>query len=124
MSIPDANMDVSLEDIADNGEKLHLCSSEPANYAAVAGVSLGNVALTPGDGNGDFTIGDGDTSGRKLTLAEQSVTGSSTDTALFTAIVDDTHSELKATNSCNISVTDGVGATVAEFTVWEIRDPS
>lgn len=41
--------------------------------------SLANVALTPGIGGGDFTIADGATSGRTLTVADKlgvAVTGS------------------------------------------------
>lgn len=34
--------------------------------------TLASVALTAGDGNGDFTIGEGDTSGRKVTVGAQS----------------------------------------------------
>lgn len=42
-------------------------SSTPSNLTN----TLLNVTLTAGDGNGDYTIGDGDTSGRKLTVTAQ-----------------------------------------------------
>src|SRR4030065_2575467 len=66
---PDAVLDVILTDIA-LSSILHVCSGEPANYAGMAAVSLADVVLTPGDGNGDFAIAD-HTSGRKLTMAVQ-----------------------------------------------------
>jgi len=42
--------------------------------------TLGNVTVTAGDGNGDYTIANGDISGRKLTLGAQEIlaTGSGT----------------------------------------------
>ena len=67
---PDAVLDLPLIDIALSDE-LYVCSAQPANYAGIAAVALaGPVALTPGDGNGDFVIAD-DTSGRKLTVSQQ-----------------------------------------------------
>lgn len=48
-----------------------VCSGEPANFAGIAAVALADVTLTAGDGNGDYTIADGDTSGRKVTIAQQ-----------------------------------------------------
>lgn len=50
---------------------LDVCTAEPANHAAIAGVSLATVTLTAGDGNGDYTIAAGDVSGRKLTTLQQ-----------------------------------------------------
>jgi len=40
--IPDSAFDALLNDIQDNVEALHICSAEPANYAGVAAVDLGN----------------------------------------------------------------------------------
>ncbi|MFA6290239.1 MAG: hypothetical protein WC637_00580 [Victivallales bacterium] len=122
--IPDAVMDLALANIADNGETLYLCSDEPANYAGIAAVSLGSVALTEGDGNGDFTIADGTTSGRKLTLAQQTVAGTANGTATHAVIADETGELIKAITTCSIAVLNGSNSIVDEYTVWEIRDPS
>jgi hypothetical protein len=67
----DANMDAMLANIANNADALHVCSGQPANFEGIAAVELASVALTVGDGNGDYTVGDGDASGRKLTVAAQ-----------------------------------------------------
>ena len=48
---------------------LHVCTSQPANYAAIAAASVGSVVLD----SGDFAQADGDTSGRKVTIAAQSI---------------------------------------------------
>lgn len=69
----DANLDAALANIANNADVLHVCSGQPANYAGIAAVELGSVALTVGAGNGDYTIADGDASGRKLTVAAQEI---------------------------------------------------
>lgn len=66
----DANMDAMLSSIA-TATRLHVCSDQPADYAGIAAVELAVVTLTAGDGNGDYTVADGDSSGRKLTVAEQ-----------------------------------------------------
>jgi hypothetical protein len=122
--IPDDVMDVALNDIADNGNKLDLCSQEPASYAEIATYSLGQVTLTPGDGNGDYSVQDGDVSGRKLTLAEQTVPGSADGTATHEVISDPDNSAIKAITTCNIPVSNAVNVLLNEHDIWEIRDPS
>jgi len=54
--IPDTALDALLNDIQDNVEALHICSAEPANYAGLAAVDLGNKQTPsmaePGDRGG------------------------------------------------------------------------
>lgn len=66
-AVPDAVLDAMFDRIIADAEFLHICSDEPANYAGVAAVSLADVALD----TSDFTKANGDTSGRKLTIAQQ-----------------------------------------------------
>lgn len=40
--IADAAFDAGLAYVIANGTKINICSSEPANFAAIAGVTLGN----------------------------------------------------------------------------------
>lgn len=123
--IPDAVLDVALAEIADNGDRLDICSQQPATYAEVATYSLGYTALTPGDGNGDYDIADGDTSGRKLTVAEQTFAGTDTGTGNHIVITDTVAEAIKAITTCdNYSVQDTVNLTVNAFDIWEIRDPT
>lgn len=117
--IPDAQLDVALNDIKNNANILHLCSAQPANYAGIAAVSLGSVALT----SSDFTVGDGDTSGRKITVAEKSVSITATDTVNHIVVADSTNSLIKGITTCpGASVTSGETKIVAAFDLWEIRD--
>jgi hypothetical protein len=66
----DSVLDAALTKIA-TATRMVLTSAQPANFAGIAAVALADVALTPGNGNGDFTIANGDVSGRKLTVAQQ-----------------------------------------------------
>jgi hypothetical protein len=75
-------LDAGLDEFATTA-RLVVCSAAPANFAGIAAVALADVAVTPGDGNGDFTVADGDVSGRKVTVAQQAnvpidVTGTAT----------------------------------------------
>lgn len=69
-ALVDAILDAPLDAIA-VADRLFVCSAQPSDYAdASATVDLATVTLTAGDGNGDYVIAN-DTSGRKLTIAEQ-----------------------------------------------------
>lgn len=61
----DATIDAYF-DYIDQYDIMHLCSSEPANFAGIAAVSVADTALTR---DTDFTKANGDVSGRKETVA-------------------------------------------------------
>ncbi len=86
--ISDNVTDAALKYIADNGDKIAVCSTEPATYAQLSSAyMLALHAMDVGDGNGDYTVADGDVSGRKLTMTAQSaITITNTDTAQHVAI--------------------------------------
>lgn len=65
----DSMLDAALNYVADNGSQLDVVSDTetPTDLSG----SLASTALTVGAGNGDYTLDDGDTSGRKLTIAQQ-----------------------------------------------------
>jgi len=123
--IPDEIMDLALEDIADNGNMLHLVSQAPAAYADVGNYSLGSVALNLGAGNGSYTLQDGAVSGRRLTLAQQTVPGTADGTATHAVIVDTVNSKIKAvTTAPSYNMQNGVNQSVPSYDVWEIEDPT
>ncbi len=65
-------MDKGLEWIQNNCDREILCSAQPTNYTeANATYAVADAPLTSGSA-GDFTIADGDTSGRKITVAAKS----------------------------------------------------
>ena len=123
--VEDAAMDAALNNIANNGNQLHLVSQAPSVYADVAADSLGMVALTVGAGNGAYTIQDGAVSGRRLTLAQQTVPGTANGTATHAVIVDTVNSAIKAvTTAPNYNMANGTNQTVPQYDVWEIEDPT
>jgi hypothetical protein len=118
--IPDAVIDASLNDIKDNADKLHICVGEPADYADVASHAKGEVALT----SSDFTIADGDLSGRKITVASKSVTPTADGTIDHIVLVDVSASAIKAIDTIpSKPVTNGVPVIIKAFDLREIRDP-
>lgn len=85
--------------------------------------SLANVTLTAGDGNGDYTIADGTTNGRKITVSEQAaievlVTGDAKHIVLSLS------GTIHLTTTCTQqTLTDGNTVTVPAF-ADEIADPT
>ncbi len=72
--------------IVDNGTRVSYCSAQPANFAGIAAVSLGEAAIGPAD----FSVGDGASSGRKVELAGQSFVATSTGNVTHGVIDDGT----------------------------------
>jgi len=101
----------------DNCTLMSVCSAEPLNKAGVAAVTLASVALT----GVDFTIANGDASGRKVTVAQQtdiSIAASGTGNHV---VIDDGTNIMVTT--CNAqSLTIGGTVTVPAFD-HEIADP-
>ncbi|GAB5535316.1 MAG: hypothetical protein Rubg2KO_15650 [Rubricoccaceae bacterium] len=116
----DATLDLGLDAaIGDLITRVDLCTGEPANYAAVAGVSVANyTGLT----SGSFTKANGDVSGRKITLG--ALTGNNataSGTATHLAFSDGTtlYAVLTVTSQ---AVTSGNPVTINAVDVLEIRD--
>lgn len=120
-SIPDAVMDVALNDIKNNANIMHGCSAQPANYAGIAAVSLGSVALS----SADFTLADGDLSGRKITVAAKSITWSTGGKVNHIVIADSINSAIKAiTTIPEFAVVASEITPISACDIWEIRDPT
>ena len=123
---PDAVMDGALAVIA-LADEMYVCSAQPTNYADIVNSDLiGPITLTPGDGNGDFTIGNGDTSGRKVTVAAQngaSVTASGDASHVVLATGGATDLIRYITTCTTQTLTSGNTANVPAWDV-EIADPT
>lgn len=101
---------------------MHACSSQPADYAGIAAVSLGSVSMTPGT---DYTLAVGDVSGRKITTAAKSgvsVTADGTVTHLALALTTDSTLRLVTTCASN-TVTAGGTVDIPAFS-YELQEPS
>lgn len=125
--LADAVLDAALTDL-ETADQLVICEGQPATYAAATtdqgagGDALGEIAID----SSDFTKANGDTSGRKTTIAQQTnvdidVTSSGAD---HVALVDDGNSELLlVTTMTSQAVTAGNTATVNAFDL-ELLDVS
>lgn len=110
-------------------DRMFVCSgaAAPANYAAASGTAdLATHNLTAGDGNGDWTIANGDSSGRKLTLAQQAtITVDHSGDATHIAFgVSGTTTLLWVCTCTTQTLTQGNTVTVPAFDVDEIADPA
>lgn len=119
-TLDDTVLDGALQ-VFDNATIMVACSAQPTTRTeAVTTYALADVAMTAGT---DYTIANGDTSGRKVTTAAKS--GALVDTsgtALFIALCD--ASTLLAVTTCTSQALTA-GNTV-NFPAWklEIADPT
>lgn len=107
--------------VLDDSDIMTVCSAEPLTRTeAVTTYALGDVAMTPVT---DFTKANGDTSGRKCTVAAKSaVLVDTTGTATHVALCDATRL-LYVTTCTSQALTQG---NDVNFPVWdvEIADPT
>lgn len=125
-TVNDDALDAMLDYIADNGDKLTVCSTEPTTYTeATSTYKLADTTLTKGEGNGDYTISDGDASGRKLTVAEQAnIDVDTSGDAQHIAICDSVNSKLLYVTTCTSqALTQGNQVTVPAWDI-EVADPT
>ena len=113
--------DLGLDVIESAANKLVLCSAEPTTFADADGaLKLAEVAVT----QADYTIAAGDVSGRKITQAAKTVTGTADGTAQFFAIVDTVTSRLLWRNGMtHVAITNGNPQDVNAVRVLEIQQP-
>ncbi len=119
-SANDAIMDAALSETKDNANQIHVCASEPTTRTeAVTTNNLASGALV----TGDFTLANGDSSGRKSTCAAQAgLSITSTGTGDHVAVTDG--SRLLIVTTCNSQLLTS-GGTV-DLGAWdqEIGDPT
>lgn len=121
-SVHDDVLDGALNIIKNNCTRITLCSQEPTSYTeANATYALADVTVD----SSDFTNADGDTSGRKLTVAAQSgVSVDSSGTSNHVALLDVSNTKLLyVTTHTGQALTSGNTADIGAFDI-EIADPS
>lgn len=116
---PDAILDAMADAIIAAATTLYVTSAEPANFAGIAAVALADVTID----SGDFTKANGDTSGRKVTIGQQSsVTIDASGTA--THVVLASGSVLLYVTTCTSqALTSGGTVTVPAWKI-EVADPA
>ena len=119
----DAMLDAALGYV-DDCTILTVCSAQPLTYAeATTTYKLADVVMTAGAGNGDYTLANGDVSGRKLTVVQQSAVPIDTSgTATHVALSISGSSTLVYVTTCTSqSLTSGGTVTVPNWDI-EIAD--
>lgn len=103
--------------------RMVICSAQPANFAGIAAVAIADVALTAGDGNGDYTIANGDTNGRKLTIAAQPDIPIDSNGDANHVVLDDGTTLQYGTTCTTQSLTSGGSVSTPAWDI-EVNDPT
>lgn len=105
--------------IIDNATRMVVCSAEPANFAGIAAVALADVVMA----GGDFTDANGDTNGRKVTVAAKSAVPVDTSGTATHISLDDGTTLLYVTTCTSQALT---AANTVNIPAWdiEIADPT
>lgn len=115
--VPDATLDAMLNVIRNNADRMDACSTQPTTYAeATSTYSLADVAMTVGT---DYTQANGDTSGRKITVAQKTgITIDSAGTAQHVALTNGSDT-LYAVTTCASVVLSTPGTLT--INAWDIE---
>jgi hypothetical protein len=121
-SVNTAVLDLALNDVKTNGNKMVVCSAQPTTYAeANATYMLANVAMAAGD----YTLAAGDVSGRKVTTgAKTGIAITNSGTATHVAIIDTVNSILKLVTTCTSQALSVGGTVDVPAWKWEINNPT
>ena len=121
-TIDDATYDAAHGSI-DDCTIMTVCTTQPTTYTEMATTyKLADVVMTAGT---DYTIANGDTSGRKVTVAaKNAVAIDTTGTALFIALGISGSSTLKVVTTCTSqALTSGGTVNIPAWDI-EIADPT
>lgn len=117
-------MDGALLVIKNNVTRQVACSAQPTTFTeANSTYALADVTMT----SSDFTIANGDTSGRKVTVAAKSgVLIDTSGTANHVALLDVVNSKLLLVTTCTSQALTANGSNTVNFPAWddEIADPA
>lgn len=119
-SIPDAILDAML--LSAEGDRVCVCAGEPTTYAEA--ITTNKLAIATASG-GDFTKANGDTNGRKNTLAaKNTVTIDSSGTADHVAIANTGDTSLRRVTTCTPQALTAAGTVDIGSHKHELADPT
>jgi hypothetical protein len=123
-TVHDDVLDGALNIIKNNCTRQVACSAQPTTYTeANATYALADITVD----SADFTAANGDTSGRKLTVAAQTgVLIDASGTATYIALLDVANSKLLYVTTCTSQALTANGSNTVNFPAWdlEIADPT
>lgn len=109
-------LDAALAKVA-TATRLVVTSAQPANFAGIAAVALADVTMTAGAGNGDYTLANGDTSGRKLTVVAQNAVPVDASGTATHVCLDDGSTLLQVTTCTSQALTAGNTVNVPAYDI-------
>ena len=112
----DSVLDAALAKVA-TATRMVVTSAQPANFAGIAAVALADVVMTAGAGNGDYTLANGDVSGRKLTVAAQSGVNVDASGTATHVCLDDGTTLLQVTTCTSQALTSGNTVNVPAYDI-------
>ena len=120
--VDDTVLDGALNIIKNGATRMVACSAEPANYAGIAAVALADATMA----STDFTVANGDTSGRKVTVAAKSSVLIDTSGTATHVVLHDNVSVLHYVTTCTSQALTANGSNTVNFPAWdiEIADPT
>jgi len=115
-------IDLALNDIKTNANKLVVCAQQPTTFAeANVTYALGSVAMT----SADYTLANGDVSGRKVTVAAKAaVPVTVSGTATHVALIDTVNSVLKLVTTTTSTAVAAAGTVDVGSFKDEIQAPA
>ena len=115
-------MDIYLTAFGTACNRLGICLSQPANFAALGTSLLGTLATS----SGDFSLGNGDSSGRKVTHTAATIVVGTSGTVTHIALWGTTGSgTLHFVGTCAPTAVTATGtAILSAWDVTEIADPT
>lgn len=119
---PDVTLDTFLDGIA-TSVRLTVTAGQPASFAGIAAILLASATMIAGDGNGSYVIANGDVSGRKLRVLQQTDLSITASGDADHVNLDDGVTLLYTTTATTQSLTSGGTVTVPEWDI-EISDPA
>jgi len=125
-SIDDTVLDAALNDLKTNVNQIVLCEGQPLTYAeattlkSAAGKKLASIAVV----STDFTIANGDVSGRKVTLAGKSGTVTESGNYDHIAWVDTVNLVLKNVSVGTLQALTAANPVNTPAHKFEIKDPT
>lgn len=119
--VADTVINAALEKLQSNAVRVTICSAQPATYAeGMATYALGTLAAV----SGNFTIADGDSSGRKVTYSAATVVVGTSGTINHVAWIGTAGSgTVLAVGTCAPTAVTAAGTVVINAVdIWEIYD--
>lgn len=116
------SIDALLNDIKTNGNKLHLLNADPGTtFSNIASFTLGNVTVA----SGDFTLANGTTNGRKVTIAGKTgIAVTAAGTGTHVAVVDTVNSRIKLVTTCTSQAVSNGGTFDIASWAYEVNLPT